>query len=880
MTLKENIEDGKTILQIENKFFRLEIIPEKGGRIKSFYDKRKNFENLYWTEAIGGMLDDRGESTLSKYNYEAIEKTSEIIKIKLYYTSSQNIYYEKILTFYENKPLFKVDYKILKLEGEPVEFSFMMRNFIKCAGKDLSEEIIYYYPTENGVQKVSGNKLEKNHYVKNLSGGWCGIIDNISKGGIAVLTEEEKINYFYFWTGSKNYPTFEISYKSFKISSKDAFSTTIYFILTDDIPGYSEISQFCVIYTDIEEKDKSFTFTTYLQGIWDDFDLDKTPILNSSIISLDDKRIFEFENNFFRLRVGEKPYKIIQKWTTNIDNELFILKHSLYSKNLKLIETEIPFYSGTPKFEYKRKKAIEKKEKKYILKLTEDDIKRGYIICFPEEQMNFNIDKISLDVGIDDKESVEINIFALRDVELKIQIMDFINEKGDVIKNKILFVRREEDRKLLPVEEMKILSGEKKSLFFTFDLKDLPVGKYSGIVKFLDEKEKFLLPVEINIHNVKIEKEKLSYWMHYDVYSIFLLNNCAEDKEKILKIWPYYVKDLVEHKVEVLCFQDYPKMSLIPFVKVKEFINGYLPILDFSESEEFLNIALRGGLKKIVLRYSWYSKNWLPKDLNEKKELEKWRECVKFLGKQVTEYLKNKGFEVFVYLVDEPRVDSADALIEKIILAKESCPEVKIAGSISAMTPEFIKKLIPYIDIWEFQRVSAMELFLKWKKEKKIELKKEDIYGYYTGAIINHSYETGRLKGWDTWYLGLKFYSDYAYVRPSSNEYRVFSPAEIPISSPVWEGIRDGNRDFEYLNLMNDLIEKLKKIKKCEKELKEIEKRISGLMGEKGYIKWVPESRSGFFYHRAESSSENIRNAKKEILEIIEEIQNLLRGEK
>ncbi|MCM8818206.1 MAG: hypothetical protein NC915_01825, partial [Candidatus Omnitrophica bacterium] len=188
--------------------------------------------------------------------------------------------------------------------------------------------------------------------------------------------------------------------------------------------------------------------------------------------------------------------------------------------------------------------------------------------------------------------------------------------------------------------------------------------------------------------------------------------------------------------------------------------------------------------------------------------------------------------------------------------------------------------LIPYIDIWEFHRVSAMELFLKWNKEGKVELKKEDIYGYYTGAIITHPYEIGRLKGWDSWYLSLKFYSDYAYVRPGSNEYRVFSPGEIPVSSPVWEGIRDGNRDFEYLNLMNELIEKLKKIKKYEKELKEIENKISYLIGEGGYIKWTPESRSGFFYHKVESSSVNIRKAKKEVLEIIEKIQSLLGGEK
>ncbi|MCM8818866.1 MAG: hypothetical protein NC915_05275, partial [Candidatus Omnitrophica bacterium] len=674
MSLKENFEDGKTILQIENKFFKLEIIPEKGGRIKSFYDKRKNLENVYWTEALGGLLDDRGESTLSKYNWEVIKKTTELIIIKLYYTSSQSIYYEKVLTFFHNKPLFKVEYKIVKHQGEPIEFSFMVRNFIKCGGKDLSEELIYYYPTEKGVQSISGNKLEKNHYVRNLSGGWCGIVDNSSKGGIVVLTEEEKLNYFYFWTGSKLYPTFEVAYKNFRISSKDDFSTTIYFILTDDMPGYSEVSQFCVIFTDIEKEDKNFTFTTYLQGIWDDFDLDKTPILNSSILSLDGRKIFEFENNFFRLRTGEKPYKIVQKWTTNIDNEFLILKHFLYSKNLKLIETEIPFYLGSPKIEYTRKKEIEKKEKKYILKLTEDDIKRGYVICFPEEQMNFNIDKIFLDVGINDKESVEIEIYALRDINLKIEIMDFFDEKREKLKNQILNMRIEDDRKLLPFEEIKIFSGEKKSTFFIFDLKNLPAGKYFGNVKFSDEKNEFFLPIEINIHNVKIEKEKLSYWMHYDVYSIFYLNRCINDKEKILKIWPNYVKDLIEHKVEVLCFQDYSQMPLIPFVKVKEFKNGYLPVLDFSESDEFLNIAKNGGFKKIVLRYSWYSKNWLPKNLNEKNEPEKWKECVKFIGKQVTDYLKKKGFEVFVYLVDEPRIDSTDSIIERINLAKESCP--------------------------------------------------------------------------------------------------------------------------------------------------------------------------------------------------------------
>jgi len=880
VTLRTLTEEGKTLFEIENNHFRMKISPSSGGRISSLYDKKAKTELLYWTKALGGLCDDRGEATLGIYKAEIKKNSSEEVEILLSFSTSLGIQYEKSITVFSNKPLFQVDYTISRVDGDPLDFTYMMRNFLLPGGKPLSDKIFYCYDTVEGPIRIPGSLLEKNHYVRNPVHGWHGCIDTENKAGIAVLTEEEKVDYFYYWTGEKTFPSFEWTYKTVRLEPSKPFSTKIYFILTNGLQGYSDITKEYALYCEKEEDPqhaKNITFLTHAQALWRDLDLTSMPILKSSIWDLEGKKINDLDDAFFRLRIQDGTETVKQQWNAPKEGT-YVIQQEIFSAGNRLGGNESPFIAGKADGTFVRKaKTLPPQE--FILKLTAEDIKNGFVPAFapPANKPASSIQEVRLLLGKGDTESSEIFLYGLRKIDqLTISLAALRNEKGEIISHLPLSLRLQQESQILPFNGTLSLSENTPlSLWLTAHANSLPPGKYRSAIQFQQSPQTlYSLPVILTIDEKRLPLKTLSYWMHYDIYSILAINGSLNNKKKSLELWPHYVQDLVEHGVDVLCFQDYPKkLPLIPFVKVKEFQEGYLPVLDFTETDEFLEIAIKGGLRKAVLRYNWFSRDWLPQNFSKEKNPEEWEKAALFMGKQVSSYFEKKGFELFLYLVDEPRTDAAESIIERISFAKKSCPNAKIAVSLSAMTPEFIQKLTPFIDIWEFQRGSAIELFLQWLEEKKVTRKKEDLIGFYGGAMLSQSYLAGRLKAWEAWHLGLSFYSDYAYIRPGNNEYRVFSPGIKPIPSPVWEGIRDGNRDFEYLSLLSSLLEKAEKNGTLPKEkILSIQQQLQSLIGSKGLLKWIARSRTGFLYHQIETDPESLRKAKEIVFQLIDEL--------
>ena len=58
---------GRTQITLMNRFLRLVAVPESGGRLVSFCDRRTNAELTYWDDGQGGVLDDRGAFTSARY---------------------------------------------------------------------------------------------------------------------------------------------------------------------------------------------------------------------------------------------------------------------------------------------------------------------------------------------------------------------------------------------------------------------------------------------------------------------------------------------------------------------------------------------------------------------------------------------------------------------------------------------------------------------------------------------------------------------------------------------------------------------------------------------------------------------------------------------
>ncbi|MCM8808417.1 MAG: hypothetical protein NC926_10890, partial [Candidatus Omnitrophica bacterium] len=203
--------DGLGIFKatIDTQNMEVVINCSSGARIEKLIDKKTGKNIVYWDEkGYGGLFDDRHTFTNAEYKSTITLNRSEKIILKCEVSSAEGIKIKKEFIFEENKDYFTVNYSISNWSYKP--FTFWIRNFATPLGKENTEENFYYYWQNEKL--ISKNFPSE--YQENISDGWFAIINKKEKTGFGFWSEFNKLDKFYFWQGSKIYPTCELIYKT------------------------------------------------------------------------------------------------------------------------------------------------------------------------------------------------------------------------------------------------------------------------------------------------------------------------------------------------------------------------------------------------------------------------------------------------------------------------------------------------------------------------------------------------------------------------------------------------------------------------------------------------------------------------------------------
>lgn len=233
---------------LENKYLRLEVDPERGGRIISFFDKQTNNEWTFdaldgidndTTRALGGLIAEHidrsypSEAAVSKYQVESYIKDKEGTELVLSFAKFSN---------YPGLKLIRRMY--LASEGTSLEISMQFINnnnnsayllspfvegFINIFAE--SEQLVFSIPTATSMQHLTYGKINGPvgfDYWLVPARGWFYV--NQGETGLNIVSDFSKVNTIYTFDGVTPYngvehPCFEIRYIPFRLESQEEWET-------------------------------------------------------------------------------------------------------------------------------------------------------------------------------------------------------------------------------------------------------------------------------------------------------------------------------------------------------------------------------------------------------------------------------------------------------------------------------------------------------------------------------------------------------------------------------------------------------------------------------------------------------------------------------
>jgi hypothetical protein len=191
---------------IENARLRAVIDPH-GGRIASLINKATGKDLIcLWTRGseLGGALDDRLKFTSVEYRF-ALEKTSgEMVVLRMDVSNPDGTAIRKTITVRGDEPILRADYEFSN--GARVPQVLWVRNFFMPGGPPRDERVSYVLPLKTGLTTlpVAAEMYES------LSAPWAAMFNQATHEGI--LAAVPGLREFYFWQGSKLFPTAEWIY--------------------------------------------------------------------------------------------------------------------------------------------------------------------------------------------------------------------------------------------------------------------------------------------------------------------------------------------------------------------------------------------------------------------------------------------------------------------------------------------------------------------------------------------------------------------------------------------------------------------------------------------------------------------------------------------
>jgi len=254
---------NEQMLQVENDYLRIKLMPTAGGRIMSLVFKPFDVQ---LTNPDSGCLTDNiwniesSRFFLSKKPYQTVErKKNREIVIEMKGNASGGgvdfLEISKSVKISDTNAAITVDYEFHNMPQAmtALDYGFWFHNTLGVFGKDST----YYYPADNGIIAVTSKmqELSNDRWFFRPARGWCAV--NSTDGtGIAAVMDYSHLKCFYSWyekTGTT--ASLEWRFEKIKLAEGERFKTQIKLIPFYGLPLVSGAGQYVVgsLMVDAEE---------------------------------------------------------------------------------------------------------------------------------------------------------------------------------------------------------------------------------------------------------------------------------------------------------------------------------------------------------------------------------------------------------------------------------------------------------------------------------------------------------------------------------------------------------------------------------------------------------------------------------------------------
>jgi len=235
------------------------------------------------------------------------------------------------------------------------------------------------------------------------------------------------------------------------------------------------------------------------------------------------------------------------------------------------------------------------------------------------------------------------------------------------------------------------------------------------------------------------------------------------------------------------------------------------PALDFSDLDAYVDLAVRRGFQQACLHFGQGTEtgslfNRLAGREMDPATEEFGRYFVWFWG-EFCAYLKGRGLTtVWGKISDEFGADYVDTYLRlaEWVRAAGYRPFSTWTGLIPRQV-DALRRLNPRVDQWQVQMCS-LEYFRQSRAAAPEVVDGTDEVWFYGGGSQpwRQAYEDTRAMGWLSGYYGLDGVGYWVYWWWSENEQSVFLEDDTLLTTPAWEGFRDGLEDAQFYALLNE----------------------------------------------------------------------------
>ena len=873
------ISKSKEFIKIKNSVYTLTISPQQGGRVIAWENNKSGKNYCYWDPSgnHSGLLDDKGAFTGMPYSVNIQENSSNLAKICLTSkNSSGGLTISKIITVRHNQSKLDVTYEYINNSPKVYINSMMIRNYFLPGGK-ASTNLRYFISNEKGVQtwKYPYKNLEK--WFKKLSSNWFALINESNKSGIALVVNSYRLRAFYGFMARKN-PTMEWMCK-IKVQPKSSVKIPVSIIMLQKAGNVAFACPEAVAYADYKITKNKLKAKTGIEPVAEVYEqaeplqgkLQLDYLANSKRNTTGMKRTITFPCPVWVGQLSETStmFPLAKQGT-------YALKTKLLAGHREIGEWEQPFDFGKPTSEYYMGKAMNKKVIK-IMHLDEKDKTKGYGIHFGGLTMPYKTGRsINLNLGTGESEAFEIGLTAIKNigqVTVDVKTNSKLNSKNlKFYQLKKVKDKYEDTKALFPFKKFIVHKGNDIRLWAILNCTGLKPGKYDFKIAIKPESApSTTIPVSLNIWDVKRanrDNADLTMWHLLSWNLNFIGRKFAED----MKAHGVGELRIAWHN---RFWRDKVKLTLREDGKLKT---------NFKGTKKYLRIARNAGMNKIAIMYRLINSSWF-KSLGKISPTKR-KKYERIVVRDMVDFLLSMGFERIEYFcMDEPPTTVGKSISQKMLEFKSIHPLLRIATTINHMSNKMLAELAPGIDVWYMSCFTASPV-IEMIKQKKIDLgKDDDIRIYYAFArVYSKPYDILRSKGWYSGWLQLKCYGIYNYLKPSLRPDRIVfrDKHKNILTTPAWEGVRDGFDDFVYLRRLQVLYSKLLNSKhdaKSQAKLKQVEKFLKDAFQNKKTDKSIlikKTYRYGYnFYKMEEPGRHRILKIRESLMPLLADLEAL-----